>query len=577
MLHTARSRTAAVAAAVALALALGACGSSAKKTPTTPGKTSDANTAVGNDIGLQPRDKVLQGGTLRWAEPGIPANYNINEVDGTDSSAGDVISGVLEQPFYADSKGVISPNSALLTSGQVTSSSPNQVVTLKINPKAVWSDGTPVTEADFEAQWKALNGSNPAFQIAGTVGYDQIQGIAKGADEREVVITFAHPFSDWQSLFAPLYPASTNATPDAFQHDWEQKIPISDGPFKLDSIDQTAKTVTLVKNDKWWGDPPKLDKMIFRTIDLDATTDALANNEIDLQYGIGSHVSYYAKAKAIPGVSIRRAAGPVWANITLNATSGALADVALRNAITVGLNRKQIDQAIVGPLGVSTDPLNNHVFFTNVKGYQDNSGDLGKFDAAKAKQLLDSDGWTSTDGGKTRTKNGQKLELKFLVNSTNDTSKQIGEIVQSQLADIGVTITLDPVPSNDYYDKYVTPGAFDMGLVTLGGNAYPISTAIPVFAKPTTGADGKVNIQQNYSRIGSDEIDSLFSQAAAELDPAKAIDLANQADAKIWQLDAIIPLYQRPQIVATKATLANYGAPGVEDMPYENIGFTAAG
>jgi peptide/nickel transport system substrate-binding protein len=577
VVHPNRSRAKAAALAVAVALALSACGSSAKKNSGTPDKSKDINASSGNDINRQPRDKIADGGTLRWPEVEIPANYNVNEVDGTDSASFDVISGVLEQPFYADVKGVAHVNAALLTSGSITSTSPKQVVTYKINPKAVWSDGKPVGEADFEAQWKALNGSNPAFQTAGTIGYDKIESVVKGADDREVVVTYSQPYSDWQALFAPLYPASTDSTPDAFQHDWEGKVPVSDGPFKLDGIDQTSKTVTLVRNDKWWGDPPKLEKMIYRTIDLDAQTDALANGEIDLQYGIGSHVSYYARAKSLPGVTVHRAAGPVWANLTLNAASGPLADLGVRNALTVGVNRKQVNQAIIGPLGVSTEPLNNHVFFTNQNGYQDNSGDLGKFDPARAKQLLDTAGWKSTDGGKTRSKDGQQLKLRYVISSTNDTTKQIAEIVQSQLADIGVTADIVPVPGKDYYNKYVNTGAFDIALVTLGGNAYPISNAVSVFVKPKTGTDGKLDIQQNYSRVGTDEIDQLFGQATTQLDAARAIAVANQADAKIWQLDAIIPLYQRPQVVATKATLANYGAPGVEDTVYENLGFVSGG
>jgi peptide/nickel transport system substrate-binding protein len=247
----------------------------------------------------------------------------------------------------------------------------------------------------------------------------------------------------------------------------------------------------------------------------------------------------------------------------------------VRSAIAVGINRKQIDQAIVGPLGVSTDPLNNHVFFSNQQGYADNSGPLGKFDPAAARKFLDAAGWTSTDGGKTRSKNGAKLDLRFVISSSNDASKQEAEIIQSQLADIGVTVTIVPVPGSDFYPKYVEIGDFDLAPVTLGGNAYPISTAVPVFADPKPAKDGTLDIQQNYSRIGSPEIDQLFTAATSELDPAKAITDANEADAKIWQLAAIIPLYQRPQVVATKSTLANYGAPGVQDFRYENIGFTA--
>lgn len=565
-----RSGSATAAALLALALGLSACGSSSSG-----GKAvaKNLNAATGNDINAQPRDKIADGGTLRWPEVEIPANYNVNEVDGTDSASFDVIGAVLEQPFYADANGVPHVNADLLTSGAVTASSPNQVVTYEINPKAVWYDGTPVTEADFQAQWQALNGTNQAYQISGTVGYSQIKSVAAGKDDREAVITFATPFSDWQSLFAPLYPAHTDSDPTSFVKDWEGKIPTSDGPFRIDSIDQTAKTVTLVRNEKWWGDPAKLDKIVFRTIDLDAQADSLANDEIDLQYGIGSHVSYYARVKSIPGVTVHRAAGPVWANLTFNAASGPLADLDVREALTVGINRKQINQAIIGPLGVSTAPLNNHIFFTNQQGYQDNSGGLGPFDPDKARQLLDSDGWVSTDGGKTRSKNGQKLNLRFVISSSNDTSSQVAQIVQSQLAAVGVGITIVPVPGGDYYTKYVNTGDFDIAPVTLGGNAYPISTAVPTFIKPTTDSTGQLNIQQNYSRVGTDQIDQLLDAAISQLDPVKARALANQADAAIWKLDTIVPLYQRPQIVATKSTLANYGAPGVQDTIYENLGF----
>ena len=167
---------------------------------------------------------------------------------------------------------------------------------------------------------------------------------------------------------------------------------------------------------------------------------------------------------------------------------------------------------------MSTDPLDNHVLLTNQQGYQDNSGDLGKQDVARAKQLLDQAGWTSTDGGKTRTKNGKTLNLRFVITSTNDTYKQVAEIVQSQLAAVGVQITIVPVPGSDYYTKYVNTGDFDIAPVTFGGNAYPISTAQPEFANPTTGSDGTLNIQQNYGRIGDPEIDNLFTQALSTMD-----------------------------------------------------------
>jgi peptide/nickel transport system substrate-binding protein len=557
-----------VAAAAITATALTACGAS-----TAPAKTTSINALGTNDINPQARDKIVDGGALTWPEVEIPANFNVNEADGTDQASYDVIGALLPQPYYADAKGVPQLNTNLLTSAAITATTPKQVITLTINPKAVWYDGTPITEADFAAQWKALNGSNPNFNVAGSVGYNQITSVAQGVDERQVVLTFSSPFSDWKSLFAPLYPASTNQSPDAFSKAWAGAIPTSAGPFKLGGIDQTAKTITLLRNEKWWGQPAKLDKIIYRVIDLDAQSDALVNGEIDLQIGIGSHVAYYAKVLGKPGITVHRAAGPVWANLTLNGAGGPLADVQVRNAITVGINRQEIVKAIISPLGVTPTVLDNHVYFLNQNGYQDNSGPLGVFQPQRAGQLLDQAGWKLAPGATTRTKDGKPLTLRFLVSSTSDTTKQVGALVQNQLAKIGVAVAIQSVPGADFYNKYVNTGDFDIAPVTLGGNAYPISTAVPVFANPTRASDGSLNIQQNYSRIGTPQIDQLLQQAGSTLDPTQAIAYANQADAAIWKLDAIIPLYQRPQIVATKSTLANYGAPGVEDTIYENLGF----
>ena len=66
-----------------------------------------------------------------------------------------------------------------------------------------------------------------------------------------------------------------------------------------------------------------------------------------------------------------------------------------------------------------------------------------------------------------------------------------------------------------------------------------------------------------------------MSRAAQALDPAEGRSLANVADRLLWQEVNVLPLYQRPQNVAVKETLANVGARGFYDLHYENIGFTA--
>ena len=85
---------------------------------------------------------------------------------------------------------------------------------------------------------------------------------------------------------------------------------------------------------------------------------------------------------------------------------------------------------------------------------------------------------------------------------------------------------------------------------------------------------GNVDIHQNYARIGSASIDALFAKASAELDPQKAIALGNQIDTEIWKEVHSLTLYQRPQLVFQKKTLANFGAFGFASTNYEDIGFT---
>ncbi|GAA2886993.1 hypothetical protein GCM10020220_091500 [Nonomuraea rubra] len=52
------------------------------------------------------------------------------------------------------------------------------------------SDGKPITWADYQAQWQALSGRDPAFHIVSSTGYQDIEKVARGKDDHEVVVTF---------------------------------------------------------------------------------------------------------------------------------------------------------------------------------------------------------------------------------------------------------------------------------------------------------------------------------------------------------------------------------------------------
>ena len=555
-----------LAIVLSLALVAGACGGD-DDTSSGGTDTSGEDSAKTNDINPTPRDEVVDGGTLTWAMTSMPGNFNYNQVDGTEKDAADIYEGTL--PYVFDFKADATPvlKKEFVESAEVTASEPNQVVTYKLNKKAKWSDGKPINFADYEAQWKALNGSNEEFNVSSTTGYDQIESVAKGADDFEVVVTFTEPFADWRALFSYLYPAATNSDPKVFNEGWVNGFVVTAGPFKIQGIDQTAKTVTAVRDDSWWGNRAKLDRIVYRAIEVDAQIDALANGEIDFM-DIGPDVDALKRAESTSGIEIRRAAGPNFRHFDLNGTSEVLKDVKVRKAIGMTINRATIAKALIGPLGFDTAPLNNHIFMTNQAGYKNNAGDLATPDSAAAKKLLDEAGWTASGAG-TRTKDGKPLAVRFVIPSEVTASAQEGELAQGMLKEIGVDLKIEVVPSDDFFEKYITPGNFDMTTFSWIGTQFPISSSISIYEAPKGD-----EIQQNYARTGSPALDAKLAAAAAELDPDTAVKLANEADAMIWDLVHSLTLYQRPDIIAAKPKLANYGAVGFATTPYEDIGFT---
>ncbi len=320
------------------------------------------------------------------------------------------------------------------------------------------------------------------------------------------------------------------------------------------------------------GQAGKLDRIVYRVIDPDTQIDALANGETDF-VDVGPDVNKLRRAERTPGIAIRRAAGPNFRHMTLNGTSEILRDVEVRRALALAVNREIVAKALIGPLGVPAEPLNNHIYMANQWGYRDNSGDLGRHGPEKAKATLDGAGWKVAGGGGVRVKDGKELAVRLVIPSQVAVSKQEAELVQGMLGDVGFRVSIVSVPSADFFERYITPGNFDITVFSWIGTVAPVSSAKSVYAQPIVAQDGQLDVRQNYARVGSDQIDSLFDQATAEFDEEKVIQLANQIDDLIWRQVHSLTLYQRPEIVALKEGLANLGAFGFASRHYEDIGY----
>ncbi|GAA1178003.1 ABC transporter family substrate-binding protein [Pseudonocardia alaniniphila] len=564
-MRSARRGAGLVALAAITALVLTACGGGGGGSGAAVGDATGGAAKAGNDINPVDPAQLRQGGDFLWSLASLPPQFNRNQVDGTEADNADIMNAVMPIIFKGDAQGVLNPDPDYLESAEVTGTNP-QVVTYRLNPKFAWNNGRAADWTDFEAQWKARNATNPAFLVAGTTGYTDIAGVAQGATPQEVVVTYAHNFADWRSTFVPLYPRETNADPQVFNEGWLNQ-PIVDqgaGPFMFDSIDRTAQRLTLVRNPKWWGRTPVLDRIIYVGLDYNAQPEAFANGSLSF-LEIGPSVPFFQRAQQVPGAVIRKSNGPNYRHITFNGAPGSiLEDPAVRKAIMKGIDRQIITQSQIGPIVPDARPLGNHLYVEGLAGYQDNSGVVA-FNPDAARQELDAAGWTLQ--GDVRVKDGKQLTIRDVIPTGTPVSEAEARIVQQQLGQIGVQVTIDPVPLDNFFEQYVYTGNFDITHFAWLSTQTPVSSSSGIYRVAN-------ELGQNYGRIGNDTINQLLDQANQELDPAKQRDIVDQLDQEIWNAGHSLLLYQRPDAIAVQSNVANFGAFGFADEDYTAIGFT---
>jgi peptide/nickel transport system substrate-binding protein len=540
-----------------VALLAAGCGANDSGAP--EGAVAELGTV--NDINPHDVSELRDGGNLRLAASSFPETWNPMQID-SDGESASIMRVMMPRAFTTDAAGSISVNTDFFTSVELTNTEPQQV-TYTINPKAVWSDGSPITWEDIASQANAMSGKDPKFLIGNTNGFDRIEKVERGTDDRQAIITFKSHFADWAGQFAGnsmLLPKEATTTPDAFNEAWRNAPGKTSGPFVVQSTDRGQGRIVLGRNPKWWGATPKLDTITYSVLSSEAMVPALANNEIDA-IGLATRDDMQT-ARNTPGVAIRRAPGNSWSHLTFNGAPGSLLeDPKLRVAIIKAIDRAGIAKAMQNGLVNDPQPLNNHIFIQGQKGYQDNSL---PFDPEAAKQELDALGWTLN--GDVREKDGRKLVIRDVMYN-DKTWVQVAQIIQQNLRQVGIELVIDTKPGSGFFTDNIQPGNFDVGQWVWMGDAFPLSSIPQIWGYYPD------NLQGNYGRIGSPELNDLIEKTLTELDPQKAIELANQVDQAVWAEGHSIPLVQSAGNVGVRDNLANYGAAGLASLDYTKIGF----
>src|SRR5439155_4273073 len=170
----------------------------------------------------------------------------------------------------------------------------------KINPKAVWSDGTAITSADVDFTWKAIMHTPGAYS---TVGYDSIRSVDT-TDPHTAVLNFSKPYADWTDLFGgnqfgviekAAFPTANADKPD-LSKEMNQGITFSGGPWKMTTF--SKPTAVYVRNDKFWGHQPLLDKMTWvPKLDQQTEIAGVLSGETQVSFPQPSNVSISAQLK----------------------------------------------------------------------------------------------------------------------------------------------------------------------------------------------------------------------------------------------------------------------------------------
>ncbi|MFE7180971.1 ABC transporter family substrate-binding protein [Streptomyces erythrochromogenes] len=538
--------------------------------------------AAGQDIATTTRDKVADGGVLRWAVDALPDTLNAFQAD-ADATTSRIAGAVLPQLFVLDAKGRPVANPDYLEKAEVIEREPKQVVLYKLNQQAVWSDGREIGAPDFVAQWRALNGKDSAYWTARNAGYERIEKIERGKTDLEVRVTFGKPYADWRSLFSPLYPKQVTGTPDAFNEGARGALKVTAGPFALGAIDKKAGTASLTRNPRWWGRQAKLDTLVLTAVPRAERPSALAAGKLDLAeidrsgadrialarrdasgkggagaggapaHGPGAAMTpaqatlswatafgtdeekaaqekesrtkhtesvkrYADEQKALRGFRVRKSLEPAYTQLAMNGASGPLADERVRRAVARALDRQALAELVLKPLGLPAKPVGSHVALAGQQAYADNSGALGGQDAKAAQALLADAGWRR--GGKITEPAGAKAGPESAPQDDGKTPAGPGT------GNDGLYIVGQDDGANG--DGAGTPDGTAAEAADAGGQAVGTGTGTGTAASPADGERDRVSPVLAPAPFGAQQQASLLAQAAM----ARPVDDAKRSAAR---------------------------------------------
>ena len=542
------------AAAVAAALALTACGGGG--TPTGPetakgqGAGSDLSKLI--SINEKPAGDLEQGGKVTLPLGSIGPDFNgfSNNGNSSDNSAMmapmnpvAVSGGGIGGCWKFDFVGKATPNKDFCESVDSEVKDGKQTITIKVNDKATYNDGTPIDIKAFQNTWNILKSPDAGYDIVSSGAYEFVESVEAGSSDKEVIVKTSQPVYPLDSLFFGLINPHVN-TPEIFNNGFNGELHPEwmAGPFKLDQYDAAAKTVTLVPNEKWWGNKPVLKNVVFRQLETSAQIAAFKNGEIDAMSA--NTIALYKQLDGTKGSEVRRGQRLFAGGMNINAQK--VTDVAVRKAIFAAVDREALRKVRFNGLNWEEPSSGSMMLLPFSEYYQDNYP-VKETGPDAAKKVLTDAGYTANAAG-IMEKDGKPAAFKISNFGDDPTTLAFTQTLQKQLQAGGMDVGIDQRASADF-GKVIGGRDFDMSV-----SGYTVS------ADATDSVKQFYDSKVNENGLGDAELDKKIADLASIEDNAErnkaAMEVEKEHMAKYFSMG---PVMNGPQISFVRTGLANYG------------------
>jgi peptide/nickel transport system substrate-binding protein len=426
-------------------------------------------------------------GVLRFSEFSDPKNLNVllNSASPTldlsmfifswtvryDNNARPVPDAVSEVPTIAN--GDVSPDGLTLK--------------YKLRPNIKWQDGPPLTCDDLKFTWQVV--MNPHNNVVTTDGYKDI-GSIDCSNPHVAVVHMKRLYAPFlQQLWsengnAPILPehllAKYNDDKGSFNTAPFNAMPVGSGPFKVVAWNR-GQDVRMVANPNFYLGPPKLKEVIYKILpDENTVVTQLQTHELDM-LALGSALKWpeYAALAADPQNGLRavRVDAFAWSHVDFNLRHSIVSDVQVRRALAYATDRNEIITKVAHgsaiPAQTDQQPHYSWAYTDDIVHYP--------YDPAKAKALLEADGWKVGPDG-VRVKNGQRLEFTISTQTESNAGKANETVLQRQWRDVGVQADVKNYPTSQFFDNSaggtLQGGHYDVAIFSWLGAADPDDSPI---------------------------------------------------------------------------------------------------